>query len=59
VFQVILKALSREDPCSIPAVKLLCRAKSWFIEIDFQSTMQEHNVWSQMGSVIVKNLSQA
>ncbi|KAJ7280559.1 hypothetical protein C8J57DRAFT_1563360 [Mycena rebaudengoi] len=42
VFQVILKALSTEGPCSIPAAKLLCQAKSWFEDNDFQLIMQEH-----------------
>ncbi|KAJ7245451.1 hypothetical protein C8J57DRAFT_759897 [Mycena rebaudengoi] len=56
--QVILKALSREDPRSIPAVKLLCQEKYWFGDINLQPIMQEHNVWSQMGSVIMRNSSQ-
>ncbi|KAJ7245581.1 hypothetical protein C8J57DRAFT_1679668 [Mycena rebaudengoi] len=54
VLQVILKALSTEGPCSNQAMKLLIKAKSWFIDTDFQSTMQKHNVWSQMGVVIMK-----
>ncbi|KAJ7267766.1 hypothetical protein C8J57DRAFT_1613821 [Mycena rebaudengoi] len=53
VLQVILKALFLEGLCSIPAVKLLCRAKSWFTDIDLQPIMQEHNVWSRMGSVFM------
>ncbi|KAJ7244267.1 hypothetical protein C8J57DRAFT_1525122 [Mycena rebaudengoi] len=58
VLQVILKALSMEGPCSIPAVKLLCCAQGWFTDIDLQPIMQEHNVWSRMGSVFMNNLSQ-
>ncbi|KAJ7244290.1 hypothetical protein C8J57DRAFT_1681116 [Mycena rebaudengoi] len=57
VLQIILKALSTEAPCSNQALKLLYKAKSWFIDTDFQSIMQKHNVWSRMGSAIMKNLS--
>ncbi|KAJ7244214.1 hypothetical protein C8J57DRAFT_1242927 [Mycena rebaudengoi] len=55
VLQVILKALSTEGPCSIEALKLLCLKKKWFIDNDFELVMQEHNVWSQMGVIIMKN----
>jgi hypothetical protein len=55
VLQVILKALSMEGSWSIPAVKLLCQAKGWFTDIDLQLIMQEHNVWSRMGSVFMNN----
>jgi hypothetical protein len=56
VLQVILKALSTEGPCSDQALRLLFKAKSWFIDTDFQSTMQEHNVWSRMGAVMKTSL---
>ncbi|KAJ7245578.1 hypothetical protein C8J57DRAFT_1725246 [Mycena rebaudengoi] len=54
--QVILKALSTEGPCSFLAWDLLFKAKSWFIDTNSQSTMQEHDVWSQMGVVIMNEL---
>jgi hypothetical protein len=58
VLRVILKALSTESLCSIQALELLCLVKSWFKDNDLQPIMQEHNVWYQMGSVIMKNSSE-
>ncbi|KAJ7244297.1 hypothetical protein C8J57DRAFT_1681143 [Mycena rebaudengoi] len=52
--RAILKALSTEGPCLIPALNLLVRVKSWYTDNELQPIMQEHNVWSQMGVIIVK-----
>ncbi|KAJ7245577.1 hypothetical protein C8J57DRAFT_1679658 [Mycena rebaudengoi] len=58
VLQVILAALYTEGPCSIQALQHLCQVKNWFTDNDLEPTMQEHNVWSRMGVVIMKNSSQ-
>jgi hypothetical protein len=57
VLKVILKALFREGPCSIQALELLCHVKRWFIDSDLEHIMQEHNVWSRMGAIIIINNS--
>ncbi|KAJ6506014.1 hypothetical protein DFH09DRAFT_1289161 [Mycena vulgaris] len=52
--RIILRALSAPGDISVTAFRVLCNARTWFLDPELQPTMQDCSVWSHLGRVALK-----